>query len=250
MKWKRVLGYVITALGIIGVGLRFLFESAIIVSFGVHALTFFMSMACFVIGFGSVQVFLSFAPEFRNKLEKSRSKKLLREKIENDKERTEGYETDSLNPEKVRIRLEQLRDRNPNLVDLMDKCIEQKDEIDKYQEQLDRLIKANEATYLNDVTEVLNSAEERICANFRDIINCCILVEFNGKAINERNLEIVQAAISSNDDELKAVETLLDRSVAYINDFNRKGISNRSELDAWIETMERRINKKGEVSLD
>ena len=250
MKWQRALGLALLALGFVGMGLMMLFDSAIIISLGIRASSFLTALDWLIFGLGSGNLFLSFVPEIKEKLNEHRSDKLLQEKIDNDNEQTADYETNSLDPEKVRVRLEQLRDRNPNLNTLMVKCLVQKDEIDRYQEQLERLLKANEALYLNDIPAVLDSAEERICANFRDIINCCILVEYNGQEISERNQSIVQDALKSNDEELEAVEILLDRSVAYINDYNRKGISDRQELDAWIKAMEKKINREGEISLD
>lgn len=250
MKWSRILGVALMLIGAIGTVLELVFDAAMIVALGIHAASFLTIAAGCAIGIGGVSFAASFVPQIRQKIAQGHKAKLLQATIDSDKERTIGYEKDSLNPEKVRVRLVQLRDRNPNLEKLMNKCIEQKDGIDRYQEQLDRLIQANEALYLNDVPAVLDGAEKRMCANFRDIINCCILVENNGKMISERNQEIVEEAIKSNDDELTTVEILLDRSVAYINDYNRKGISDRSELDAWIKAMEDKINKKGEMRFD
>ena len=235
--------------GGIGTGLLFALKSTIIIAIGVRATRFLMTASRLAIGSGGTSVLLSFVPQIKHKIRQGQENKLLEAEISSDKERTFDYETDSLNPEKVRVRLEQLREHNSHLFDLMTKCLEQKDAIDKFQAQLDRLIKANRALYLNDIPAVLDGAEERMCANFRDIINCCLLVEDNGKMISERNQEIVEGAIKSNDDELGSVEILLDRSVAYINDYNRKGISDRRELDAWIKTMEDKINEKGGLKI-
>lgn len=245
MKWLRTLGAVFVLIGGVSAGIFFVLKSALIIALGIRAAKFFATASGFAIGFGGVSVLLSFVPQIKYRIRQGQENKLLQAEISSDKERTTDYETDSLNPEKVRVRLEQLREHNPHLFDLMTKCLEQKDAIDKFQTQLDRLIKANRALYLNDIPAVLDGAEERMCANFRDIINCCLLVEDNGKMISERNQEIVKGAIESNDDELGSVEILLDRSVAYINDYNRKGISDRRELDAWIKTMEDKINEKG-----
>lgn len=237
-------------IGGIGVGLGLMLKAAMIVALGIHAAKFLATIAGFAIGVGGISFLVSFMPQIKHKIRQEQENKLLQAEISSEKERTTDYETDSLNPEKVRVRLEQLRDHNSHLFELMTKCLEQKDAIDKFQDQLSRVIKANRALYLNDIPAVLDGAEERMCANFRDVINCCLLVEDNGKMISERNREIVESAIKSNDDELEAVEVLLDRSVAYINDYNRKGISDRRELNAWIKTMEDKINKKGELNFD
>lgn len=250
MKWQRVLGAVLTALGIIGTTLRYVFESAIIVALGIHALSSLTVIAGLVTGFGLGNIVLSFVPAIKARLSEGKTKKLLKSKLTEEIKSISEYESDSLNPEKIRTRLLQLQSRNANLKDIIVICISQKDEIDRYQEQLNRLIRANDALYLNDVPAVLDSAEERICANFRDIINCCILVEYDNTPLSEHSREIVVETLKSNKEELEAVRTLLDRSVAYINDYNRKGISDRRELDAWIKTMEEKINKKGELTLE
>jgi hypothetical protein len=250
LRWLRIIGATLALIGAVGIGFGLALEAAMIVALGIHFASFLTIAAYIAAGLGGTSFILSFVPGVRKRLLENRNSKLLQAKINDDKEQTIDYEADSLNPEKVRIRLEQLKDRNSNLEDLMSRCIIQKDEIDRYQEQLSRLIRANRALYLNDIPAVLDSTEERMCANFRDIINCCILVEYNGKTISERNQEIVEGALRSNDDELETVETLLDRSVAYINDYNRKGINDRRELDAWIKIMEEKINKKGELSFD
>lgn len=250
MRWLRILGAILALFGMAGAVLGSVLGAAMIIALGIQAVSFLTTAAWFAVGLGGTSFALSFIPQIRHRIEQGHQNKLLRAKIDDDKKRTTDYETDSLNPEKVRVRLEQLRDRNPNLHELMNRCLAQKDGIDRLQEQLSRLIQANEALYLNDIPAVLDSAEERMCANFRDIINCCILVEYNGKMISEHNQEIVDSAMRSNDEELSAVETLLDRSVAYINDYNRKGINDRSELDAWIQVIEDKINKKGELTLE
>ena len=40
-----------------------------------------------------------------------------------------------------------------------------------------------------------------------------------------------------NEEELGEVATLLRYSVAYINNYNRNGVSDRRELDAWLKVM-------------
>ena len=47
----------------------------------------------------------------------------------------------------------------------------------------------------------------------------------------------LEAALADNEEELKAVSTLLKYSVSYINNYNRNGVSDRSELDAWLKIM-------------
>lgn len=250
MKWLRILGAILVLVGTINTVLGLVFDTAIIVALGIHAASFLTIAAGCAIGIGGVSFAASFVPQIRQKIAQGYKTKLLQEKTESYEEHTAEYEADALNPTKVRMRLLQLRSRNEHLRDLTRICIEQKDEIDMFQEQLDRLIQANEALYLKDLPAVLDSAEERMCANFRDIINCCILVEHSGQPLSKYGEEIAKQALEANVEELRAVSELLNKSVKYINDYNRKGISDRSELNAWIKAMEDKIDKKGEMRFD
>ena len=249
MKWSKILGAIFVLLGVFGTVMGLAFESAMIIALGIHAVSFLTTAAAVGIGLGVLLFGLGYAPQIKHRLAQGQAKKLLQEKIESYEEQAAEYEADALNPTRVRMRLLQLRSRNEHLRDLTRICIEQKDKIDMFQDQLDRLIQANEALYLKDLPAVLDSAEERMCANFRDIINCCILVEHNGQPLNEYGKEITKQALEANMEELKAVSELLNKSVKYINEYNRKGVRDRSDLDAWIKIMERSTNKREELTL-
>ena len=84
---------------------------------------------------------------------------------------------------------------------------------------------------------MIDNSEKRMCRNFRNIINCCILVEDTAQGEEALDHEIINASLAENEDELRAVNTLLQYSVAYINNYNRNGVSDRSELDAWLKVM-------------
>ena len=242
MKWSKILGAIFVLLGVFGTVMGLAFESAMIIALGIHAVSFLTTAAAVGIGLGVLLFGLGYVPQIKHRLAQGRAKKLLQEKIESYEEQTAEYEADALNPTR-------LRSRNEHLRDLTRICIEQKDKRDMFQCQLDRLIQANEALYLKDLPAVLDSAEERMCANFRDIINCCILVEHNGQPLNEYGKEITKQALEANMEELKAVSELLNKSVKYINEYNRKGVRDRSDLDAWIKIMERSTNKREELTL-
>ncbi len=143
--------------------------------------------------------------------------------------------------QKTVLILEQLRKNNPNLSELVDNCLEQMDKINTYQARHKSLIAANEAIYLQDTIDVINESERRMCQNFRNIINCCILIENDNGSVDELDQDIISSSMSDNQEELNAVATLLKYSVAYINNYNRNGVSDRSELDAWLRVMKASI---------
>ncbi|MBQ5440172.1 MAG: hypothetical protein IIT49_05260, partial [Clostridia bacterium] len=119
----------------------------------------------------------------------------------------------------------------------VDKCIAQMDKMDSFQSRQQSLLDANEAVYLLDTIEVLRESEKRMCRNFRNIINCCILVEDSSSDVSELDHDVINSSLNENEEELKSVSTLLKYSVTYINNYNRNGVKDRSELDAWLKVM-------------
>ena len=59
----------------------------------------------------------------------------------------------------------------------------------------------------------------------------------------------VEHSLKDNEEELNAVATLLRYSVAYINNYNRNGVSDRRELDAWLKIMKASMGENHEKNL-
>lgn len=245
--WKalRILGYLLLALGAAGVIVNAATlshpSSALIVELGIkaiHSLQTTLKVTSFLLlGAGAASLAGGTVPLLISSVRAQSNTRLIESrKIEDTKSLTE-YAKDSLNPEKTRVRLEQLRRNNPNLSDLVDRCLSQMDRIDTYQARHKSLLDANEAIYLEDTIEVIDQSEKRMCQNFRNIINCCILIEDTDSTADELDRDIIESAFSDNEEELNSVSTLLKYSVAYINNYNRNGVKDRSELDAWLKIM-------------
>ena len=71
----------------------------------------------------------------------------------------------------------------------------------------------------------------------RNIINCCILVEDGSDDLSDFDNEIIEKSLSENENELKNVDTLIHYAVNYINNYQQNGVTDMSELKAWIEVM-------------
>ena len=219
LKALRVLGAVLAVIGLAGVAATHFATSAMMVAIGVRALSMLSYIAYALTGVGAAVFLGGTVPAIAGKIRQQNDQRLLRSGREQDRKNFSEYARDSLNPEKTRVRLEQLRRNNPNLSQLVDRCIEQ------------------EAIYLEDTIEILGQSERRMCRNIRNIINCCILIEDTDKDVNELDQGIITGSLADNEEELGAVATLLRYSVAYINNYNRNGVSDRSELDAWLKIM-------------
>lgn len=237
LKALRILGGILAAIGLIGIGAGFFTTSSMIVAIGIRTLSMIATISYITFGLGATTFALGLIPTLVNCIKKQNNNRLLESKRETDLKNFSEYAKDSLNPEKTRVRLEQLRKNNSNLSNLVDRCFEQMDRIDTYQARHKSLLDANEAIYLEDTIEVLDESERRMCQNYRNIINCCILIEDTDSGAEELDYNIINTSLKDNEDELTAISTLLKYSVAYINNYNRNGVSDRSELDAWLKIM-------------
>ncbi len=233
----RILGYLLAAIGLIGVGAGLLTSSALIVSLGIRTVSALQIASYVALGVGAVAVIGGTIPALADKIKQQNTDRMLESTRRTDTKNMTEYAKDSLNPEKTRIRLEQLKRNNPSLGGIVDRCLVQMDRIDTYQERHKSLLDANEAIYLEDTIEVIDQSERRMCQNFRNIINCCILIEDTDGSTDELDMDIIESSLSDNEEELSAVSTLLKYSVAYINNYNRNGVRDRSELDAWLKIM-------------
>lgn len=235
-KVFQIGGAVLAAAGAVGLGVGLAAPSSLIIAIGIHGVSAISTVSGVALGAGVVSLTGGTASAVVNSVKRQNSDRLLESRLAEERKSLSDYAHDSLNPEKTRIRLEQLRNNNPALGEIVERCLEQMDKMDSCQTRQKSLLSANEAIYLNDTVEVLDESERRMCRNFRNIINCCILAE-DSNDTSELDLDIIESSLKDNEDELKSVSTLLRYSVAYINNYNRSGVKDRSELDAWLKVM-------------
>lgn len=240
----RILGILLIAAGAIGITVSNTASSSLIVSIGVRALATLHTIAGITLGAGAAALIGGCVPAAVKFIQQRTNVKLLESSKESEQKTFDEYAKDSLNPERTRIRLNQILKNTPKLGGLVYRCLEQMDRMDKYQVKLQSLIDANEAIYLNDTVAVLDQSEKRMCQNMRNIINSCILIEGTDEDESSLDQSIVSKSLQNNEDELEAVQTLLKYSVAYINNYNCNGINDRSELDAWLKIMKSSTEEK------
>ncbi len=241
-----IAGAVLAVIGLIGTFKYSVDNSEMIVKYYIHGVIarrsrsyIFLGAGVGAIALGAVILLVSFIKK------KSKANKIKNVRREDEKNFSD-YAKDSLNPEKTRVRFEQLRRNNPALNGLVERCLTQMDSMDVFQARQKSLLDANEAIYLEDTIEVLDNSERRMCRNFRNVINCCILIEDTKKGEEALDRDIIETSLADNEDELESVNTLLKYSVAYINNYNRNGVSDRSELDAWLKVMKKSMGGNNE----
>lgn len=247
MKFNKaliIIGAILAAAGLAGVCAGLFATSAMIVSFGIRTLSTISTISYGALGLGVLMAGTGVAVPLIKNAQKMSGTRQLEEKRKSKERELSEYAKDSLNPLKTRSRLEQLKENNPQLTGIVDTCLRQMDKIDVYQDRQKSLLDANEAIYLEDTIEVLDESERRMCRNFRNIINCCILIENTNSGTEELDSKIINESLSDNEEELAGVSTLLKYSVAYINNYNRNGVQDRSELDAWLKIMKASMGEK------
>ena len=233
----KILGAILIAAGIIGVLAANAATPSLIVAVGIRAVHAMQIAAFAAIGVGAAAVALGFVPNIKRLVESNNRQKMLHGKIAEKQKTFDAYAKDSLNPAKNRERLDDLKESNPKLTPLVDRCVSQMNRMDKLQARYQTLLEANDATYLQNTVPVIDDAETRMCRNMRNIINCCILVEDGSDDLSEFDNQIIGKALSDNENELQNVDTLIHYAVNYINNYQQNGVTDMSELKAWIEVM-------------
>ena len=237
LRWLRILGAIVAAIGLIGIGASSLASSAMIVAIGIRGVEAFKVAGIITAAVGGLAIAGGTVPVVTGLIDSQNRRRELESHREKSRKSFDEYAKDSLNPERTRERFEQLKLNNPHLTKLVDICLSQMDRMDTCQARQQSLLTANEAIYLEDTVTVINESERRMCRNFRNIINCCILIEDTDQGSEQLDGDIINSSLADNEEELKSVSTLLKYSVAYINNYNRNGVSDRSELDAWLKIM-------------
>ena len=242
-KILKIIGALLVALGIAGIITASMATSALIVSIGVRAISTLKIISIITACVGGGVFVLSFVPKVANLISSSNNRKIIKGKVEERKKTFDEYARDSLNPVKTRERLDDLKENNASLSPIVDKCLSQMDRMDKLQDRYKTLLDANDAIYLNNTISVIDDAETRLCRNIRNIINCCILVEDGSSELSDFDRQIIDKALRENESELENVNTLIHYAVNYINNYQQNGVTDMSELRAWIEVMRSSTDK-------
>lgn len=141
------------------------------------------------------------------------------------------YTEDSTNPDFTRKRLQQLWEEMPGTEDLVERCLEQMDRMDRLQSKQEFLIKANDARYLQDTVTVLDNVERRICRNFQNVVNLCIAAD----GVEQLDWNEVEKYLEDNQKKLNDTTELLKASAKRINQYNADGDKSAwDEVKSWI----------------
>ena len=236
-KIPKIIGAVLLALGITGICVTNFASASLIISVGVRTLSVLKIAGFIAAGAGAATLIGGFVPDVLRLIANTSFQKRIDGANAERRKTFAEYAKDSLNPVKTRERLTDLKENKPNLTQLVDRCLSQMNHMDKLQARYDSLLRANEATYLENTVPVIDDAETRMCRNMRNIINCCILVEDGSDDLSEFDNQIIAKSLQDNENELQNVDTLIHYAVNYINNYQQNGVTDMSELKAWIKVM-------------
>ena len=231
--------------GIVGAIVSSVAEQSLLISIGIRALKIFRIISFGIIGAGGLSLAGGSGYSIKKSLDAKKHQQLLLE--EKEKKQIANYSQNIGDPDNIRKKLLTFEYSSP---DIVHRCISQMDRMDSYQERQRTLINENAAVYLEDTVQVLSNSEERICKTIRTIINYLVVVESERGNMSPFDAEIINVLIDANEQELQSVSELLRYSVNYINNYEQDGTRDRSELDSWLETMGKRMQKPNTDSPD
>ena len=247
-KLFRIIGAFLTVIGVIGLAIAHIASPSLIVSIGIRTIQTLKIAGIIVSIIGLSSITTSLIPAVKNLIDHNTHQKKLKNTIAEKQKTFDEYAKDSLNPIKTRERLLDLQENNPQLTNIVERCINQMNQMDALQDRYTKLLEANDATYLNDTVSAINDAETRLCRNIRNIINCCILVEDGTSQLSDFDNEIINKSFSENEKELTHTSTLIHYAVKYINDYQQNGVTDMTELKAWIDVMKTSTTEKTEAT--
>lgn len=233
MKLKKAImpGLIFAVIGLIIVVLATtVLQSPIIIRFGVRAFKFIEAFGTGVIIGGLGLAVICSIPVALRWITQKHQQYQERTQLNQQTQIRTKYAEDSTNPDLTRKRLLQAQGEMPEFQGLFGQCLEQMDRMDALQLKQNRLISDNDASYLNETENVLNKVEGRICQNFRNIINLCIVAG----TMDQLNTTKVRKILEGNEEKLQAAKSLLEASVEWVNKYNADNDNDRSEVERWI----------------
>lgn len=236
MKGPKILlrlGIFVTLIGFMGFALSsWIMKDWLIIGYGIRAQLGIqrITSSLLIIGgaciCGSGFLWLRAMRRERKTAELHAQEMLQREEAEKAAFRSEN----DLNAVSIRRRLQRLQNQTPWMSSIFENCHSQLDYFASLREKQTALIVSNSASYLEETGSVLNNVERRICQNFRNIINLCIVADSPDNLSSSE----IDRYLADNTDRLNEVHELVKASAEWINQYNNGTDNNYSEVENWI----------------
>ncbi len=136
----------------------------------------------------------------------------------------------SLDSMPIRLQMQRLQNQIPWMSGIFDNCYRQLDYFASLREKQTALIASNSASYLEETDGVLNNVERKICKNFRNIMNLCIVAD----TPDDLSLPEINQYLADNAKRLDELQELVKASAQWINQYNNGTDGDYSEVENWI----------------
>ena len=149
-------------------------------------------------------------------------------------------ELDKLDPDEVRKMLMECLEKHPAYRSLYNECINQIDLIKEQQENFEKLIKLNDADYLNDAISTLRLAEQTIFRNLMTAVNRGIVEKTHGKIDTDKEIEfknLLERVISANENVFETNQSFLIHASSAISS-KKMRVQSKADTEAWIQALE------------
>ena len=97
------------------------------------------------------------------------------------------------------------------------KCKDQLSEMDKHQENLEKLLQNNGAETLSDTKDVLDQVEQYLCKNIRKVLNFLEIADPTKNKETDKVNQQLDDCIADGEEKLGQVKQFLNAVVEYLN---------------------------------
>lgn len=223
--------------GIIAILSSTLLKDWLIIGFGVRVQAFVVKVGLAITVGSILGVLIRVVPRLYHKFQQHHEQQAQRQAEQEQFKFQAQQSSDPNDPAVIRQLLLRLRKEMPQCAQLIDGFIDQMNRMDDIQARQHRLIAANDAIYLQNIEEVLNNAELRLCGNIRKIANLCI-------AVGLPNSSTTEQIHADNETILSKCTNLIAVSAKYINNYNSGQDLSRDEVDQWCAQLEESLKEE------
>ncbi len=220
---------VVAAVGLVLMVVSAIFRSDLIIRYGIRNFDAAQKVLNGVMGLDMLMVLLNGSVLIKAVRQRKRQAQILTD-----------YAEDSQNPELTRKRLAQLAQEMPSMRPVVDECIKQMDTMDSLQFRQERLIKSNNAVYLNETLTALDGVERRICRNLRNVINLCEAAGGDHAMLSQSK---VRRFLQDNQEKLANAQKLLEVSTDWVNQYDAEQNADRSQVESWIAVIQKSLEE-------
>ena len=145
-----------------------------------------------------------------------------------------------LRPDKVHAMLKECQEKHPGYAGLYNDCMKQINHIEEQQDSFEKLIRLNNADFLQDAKSTLKLAEQTILRNLMTAVNRGIVEKTDRVTDAEKEIKfknLLERVLSANEKVFETNQRFLIRASSAVSS-KRAGTSSNADTEAWIQALE------------